>query len=278
MIITKLFGGLGNQLFQYAIGRALAEKNQDNLHIDNIWYNHSDQRQYELNSFPIRATPIDDQALDILFKDTRFIRRLLRLTQWKIIREKTLQFDPSILDLHGNLYLDGYWDNSKYFETIRHTLLRELVPKNHSILHKTRFASKILNSNSVSLHVRRGDYVNDQKTRSHHGILPIDFYKNAVKFINSKIPNPEYYIFSDDPQWVKNNLDFIQHKYVISNNLAVSDLYYMTICRHHIIANSTFSWWGSWLSNYKNQITISPKIWFSGQSDVNPSLENWIKI
>jgi hypothetical protein len=289
MNIIELRGGLGNQMFQYATARGIS--NGKKIIVD--------------PSFIIKHQKVGHaftpRELDLLvFKDIKLkiagksyirilhtpgylheaIRRLL-LPGLTFYKQKENEFIPEILSNNKSAYISGYFQSEKYFKHIRKQLLGEfrfpeLDTENgqHSVQIKS-------SNNSVSIHVRRGDYLKPD-IKSYHGILPIDYYKRAVDFLKSYISRPNYFVFSDDPEWCKVNLNFLgENVSFIQNNIlpgdAWKDMYLMAQCKHHIIANSSFSWWGAWLSDFSNGLNLAPYRWFNPEmatfeiNDIVPS-------
>ena len=274
MIITSLNGGLGNQMFQYAIGRALAAKNNDKLRLDLSGFSPKraidTPRQYELSIFNLQATKFNSHILDFFHPP-------------QLISETSHTFDPAILNIKGNIRLVGYWQSEKYFnqysELIRHDFAFPTPPtgKNKALL------LGIDNSNSVSIHVRRGDYVSNQTTNQFHGVCSLAYYRKAIKSIKDKVKNPIFYVFSDDPEWCKDNLTIAEKTTYISHNSGEKsweDMRLMSHCKYNIIANSSFSWWGAWLNDNPTKIVIAPQKWFNDPSidtqDVIP--DSWLKM
>ena len=200
----------------------------------------------------------------------------------RIVQEPHYHFSADFFKIKKDAYLQGYWQSEKYFYDIRDILLNELTLKFDPDRDNKKHLKDIINSESVSIHVRRGDYVKNPHTRAYHGICSLDYYKRALKKIGSLVENPKYYVFSDDPDWTKENLK-IKGKvvFIINNsNKEYEDLRLMRACKHNIIANSTFSWWGAWLGEYKNKIVIAPEKWFltkeNNYKDIVP--DRWLKI
>jgi hypothetical protein len=248
-------------------------------------------RNYELELFNLQATFASNEEIENLKYQQENIFQLLRRKVLKkprqlssrYYKEKTFAFDENIYSIQDDVYFDGYWQSQKYFEDYRIDLLEIFTLKNplHEITKK--YELKINNSDSVSLHVRRGDYVTDSKTNSVHGTCNLAFYKDSVLKIKSVITDPKFFIFSDDLHWVKENFDFLAEKELIELPKEIPDheeLYLMSRCQHNIIANSTFSWWGAWLNQNPNKIVIAPKKWFNDStidtSDLIPP--SWIRI
>jgi hypothetical protein len=293
MIIVKLLGGLGNQMFQYATARALAEKHSTILKIDVSEFELYKLHRYSLHCFNIweylaSRTEVEDILYSAnLFKKIK-IKSLIKLgikdgrdNSW--ITEKQFNFSPEILNLPNNILLDGYWQSEKYFADITDILQREFVVKYQQDNHSRQFAELIQNTQSVSLHIRRADYVQNTVTNQIHGICDQDYYACAVRYISERINNPHFFVFSDEPQWAKDNLKLGFPTTIVDCNDAsrnYEDLRLMSMCQHNIIANSSFSWWGGWLNSNSDKLVIAPKKWFNDQTrntkDIIP--ERWIKI
>lgn len=292
MIISKIYGGLGNQLFQYALGRYLALKNNTELKLDisllenkqeNVTY-----RKFELKNLNIEAKIASEEEINKIKREN--LKGLSKSVYWRlqyrkpyhkqnIIKEKNFTFDNNILDCKNNVFLDGYWQSHYYFDNIRAVLLDELTPKHPLDDIEKKYLDKISNSNSVSVHIRRGDYLTNSKNKEIYLNINLDYFKSAINFIESQSENVSFYIFSDDMEWAKNNIKQKNINFVDVDKPVIS-LYLMRKCQHHIIANSTFGWWGAWLNEKKNKIVISPKEWFASDSvlkttDLIP--EKWIK-
>ena len=292
MLIMKLKGGLGNQLFQYALGRRLTYSNNVQLKLDVSSY-----RTYSLHSYGIHhfniveniATEDDLKALGIM--EGRGLRTIISkaLEKRKLIHnphrinERLWAFDPEILNVSDNVYLDGYWASEKYFREIAEVLRAELTPRQRLDKVNEDMASEIANATSVSVHIRRGDYVTNPETNKLFGTCSLKYYSKCISEIALKVRDPHFYVFSDDVQWTKKNL-IIEHPvtYVDHNNKEndFKDLYLMTKCKHHIIANSSFSWWGAWLSTSKDHIVFATSRWLTpGRTDVQDIIpERWLRV
>jgi hypothetical protein len=181
------------------------------------------------------------------------------------VLEQFFHFDPNILKVSGHVYLDGYWQSERYFKDTEEIIRREFAIKRESDNANKQMADIIINTNAVSVHVRRSDYVNDTKTNETHGTCSLEYYREGTEIIARENPNPHFFVFSDDPIWVKRNL-LINHRttYVKHNDADKNyeDLRLMSLCKHNIIANSSFSWWGAWLNKNPEKIVIAPKAWF----------------
>ncbi len=251
MIITKLQGGLGNQLFQWAVTKYLSIKYNTNYGFELSYFNEM-KWNLELNKF--KNLKIEEHnptsSLNIITDNFNF----------KIIQD--------------NSFLNGYWQSEKYFYEIENIIRKDLKIDDDI---KNYILSKypILNENTLSIHVRRGDYLNLQ---DYHPVQTIDYYKNAYNLINDE--NINVIVLSNDIQWCKDNFRFNNITY-IEGETNIVDMYIMSLCKHNIIANSSFSWWGAWLNENKDKKVIAPINWFGPHAnlytgDIIP--EKWIKI
>jgi hypothetical protein len=280
MIVVKLMGGLGNQMFQYAAARRLAHSNAAEVKFDAGWFDNipstATVRKYELGVFNVAcciATPGEVRSvrgIEIPPYFPRVIKRTLKAVGYGersgCTKEKNFSFDSAILDLRGDIYLDGYWQSEKYFHDIAGIIRQEFTLKHEAEGSNLRMLDQIRSCNAVSLHVRRGDYVTNKTNSEFHGTASLDYYHAAIARITGSTLSPKFFVFSDDPEWVKANLKFSQSAiYVDFNGPAApgEDLRLMSACKHHIIANSSFSWWGAWLNNKADRIVIAPRNWFA---------------
>ena len=260
--IIKLQGGLGNQMFQYAYGRALELAGQKVL-FDTSFFNGGrakidTARDYKLDNFNIKTKAEFSNK-----KNT--IRDLINKTLVKIkLRE------------------NGFYQNEKYFENIESEIRAEFTLKKPLDAKFANIIKQIENTPSVSIHVRRGDYVNDKKTRAIHNVCDTEYYSRATDIIKSKVNNPTFFVFSDDIDWVRENIPIDQPSYHVSNleGEDYEELILMSKCKHNIIANSSFSWWGAWLNQNPNKIVIAPKQWFVNKKikGLDIPRADWLKI
>lgn len=257
-IITPfLRGGLGNYLFQ--IAATYATSNRDNktmlVNVSDISVIHSPLETY----------------LNNIFRKINFINGL----ECQYFHEPSQAiYYEQIPNFPGNSKLMGYYQNEKYFLHLRNEILNlfEIDPKTSQILFQKY--EKTLNGETCSLHVRRGNYVERQE---YHPLQNIDYYKKSIEVIGKE---KHYLIFSDDIEWCKENLSFIDNKTFIEGNMDYEDLYLMSLCKNNIIANSSFSWWGAWLNQNNNKIVIYPSVWFGNNGQITDGIGciNWIKI
>lgn len=273
MIIVRLKGGLGNQMFEYAAGRALALKTGSELLLDATFLNdrtprkHFTFRSYELGIFNIhtRFTFLSRLSfmisIPLLWPTLSVLSARLRMIFSKDFR-----------------YLSGYFQNEMYFKQFESEIRDDLSPRDPLSSEAKKITESIQTSESVSVHVRRGDYVSDSKTAEVHGFLGVEYYENAANFIAGKVNNPHFFVFSDDLEWCRNNMNINRPVHYVS--CGVNDLHLMSLCKHNIIANSTFSWWGAWLNKNPRKIVVAPKRWFAGSDhdseDIVP--KNWVRM
>ena len=292
MIITKLQGGLGNQMFQYAAGRALSIKNNTTLKLDLSWFQDAEARPYLLDQFAIKAETATKKEIELFRGDKKeqFPNRIARIVSNtlnnRIYREKGFCFSKKIFSVSDNTYIKGYFQSDKYFNAITDTIKNEFSLINpHSSRHNET-VNKISGCNSVSVHIRRGDYVSSKNASEYHGNLGIQYYQQAATLIAGKTTGtPHFFFFSDDIDWAKKYvvLDY-PTTFIEGGNEANchEEMHLMSICKHNIIANSTFSWWGAWLNNNTDKIVIAPENWFakpkynSNTQDIYP--DSWLRV
>ncbi len=288
MVVVKLMGGLGNQMFQYAAGRGIAHDTYQTfkMEIESGFINDFYKRKYSLRHFNILeniATKSDlPRSIDVT-KKNYFIARSIRflnnrnpLGGWKILYEKNLLYDQRVYAPWDKKYLIGYWQSEKYFLNIRDILYKEFTLK-YPLERKNMAVAEIMHkTNSVSVHFRRLHGISDGVVTAAHseiygGALTLDYYQNALKYISERITDLHIFVFSDHPEWARNNVNLPFPTYFVDHNddeHSYEDLRLMSLCKHNIIANSSFSWWGAWLNSNIDKIVIAPKRWFR-----NPSLK-----
>ena len=280
MIITKIKGGLGNQLFQYAVGRALALHHRLPLKLDLTIFKTYKLHRYLLDQFAIKAEiATEDEIIklkgrnNVLFSALRKAGLVKRKSYLK--EKRSSYFDASVFK-NDDVYLDGYWQNELYFSDIREELLRDLISISSMSDLGVVYMEGIKKSNSVSLHVRRGNYLN----LKNFNVLDINYYMKAVEYMRKNVEKPTFYIFSDDLEWCKNSLGFLDNCiFVDSTKTEIDDLKLMSFCKHNIIANSSFSWWGAWLNQNCKKTVIAPKGWLlNDPGSSNVILSDWVKM
>ncbi len=282
-ITVRLLGGAGNQLFQYAAGRALADHLNCPLALDSRYVAGSRDRGDCFEHFgnarftrDIRLPPAKKNSI-LKYGLWRTIGRLPRLP--RLHRERSFSFDPTFFKLPRGTYLQGYWQSPQYFGDPA-TLRRDLAFTTALDASNSVMATHIKAAQgATALHVRRGDYL----TIDAHGACPPDYYRQAVDEISMRTSGPlTCFVFSNDPDWARSNLNLNQETIIVDLNDECAghfDMALMATCTHHVIANSTFSWWGAWLSNEPG-ITVAPKVWFADPKRYNPDiyLADWLRV
>lgn len=302
MIIVKIYGGLGNQLFQYATARSIAIKLNRKLFIDDSWYknfdlledynkpNASTKREFLLQKFNIKSNILNTYHLNwikrlrIRSKNNKFFTFLkkypLNSLSFNIINQSNYSYD--LVTNSTKIYLTGNWQNNDIIENHRKSLISEYKPKQSISEENNHYLMSISSSNSVALHFRRGDYVSKPLSRKVHTICSNDYYSEGIELLRRKTNNLQLFIFSDDIMWVKDNFDFKDNVTYISNEgPEFEHLYLMSQCKHQITANSTFSWWAAWLNNNPEKIVITPEYWYYDKK-LNDTViripKDWLKI
>jgi hypothetical protein len=276
VIITHLIGGLGNQMFQYAAGRALSIRHKAQLLLDI-----GDFSEYRLHqgfelasvfSCPVTLAEPQDVRSVLGWQSSRLVRKIFARPALRSIRNRHFTLEPhfhywsGIRDVLPPCYLMGYWQSERYFADVAPTIRKDFTFREPLSGRNLELAAEITSVNAVSLHVRRGDYVSDPKTTATHRVCSLEYYHSAIKYIADHVERPHFFVFSDDMDWVKSNLKSqFPLSYVDHNQGADSynDMRLMSLCHHHIISNSSFSWWGAWLDDRPDKIVIAPKRWFA---------------
>jgi hypothetical protein len=283
-------GGLGNQMFQYAIGRAVSIKKNTQLFLDlsfieNTDYKHS-YRKYALGQFKIKAA-FADFDFELTSGSQNIFSQIKSSFQPKKrllhVKETDFTFDSNIFSLPDNSYFDGYWQSYKYFESIYPVIFEDFTFLICLSDFEKNILERIKSVNSVSVHIRRGDYITNTETNLYHGVCALSYYDAGLRIIKEQVDNPVFFIFSDDQDWAKQNIKLKHEHYFIDNLTASSphsDLFLMSLCKNAIIANSSFSWWGAWLIGNSDKTVIAPKNWFANSQintfDLIP--KQWLRI
>lgn len=289
MLIIKIIGGLGNQMFQYAYARMLKHKGYDVTIDISGFESYKIHHGYRLDSYAIDleiAGKMDKDKIGIRGLTLFFekVKRKFNMPSNKHLIEQSLLFNPSLLEPIDNQLIEGYFQSENYFLEIRELLIAQFVLKEKLSSYSLTVLDEIHKSSvSASLHVRRGDYVNTTNIQ-YHGCCSLEYYYCAIRTLQESYDEVRYFVFSDDIVWVKEHLEIENAFYVehTSVHLEHEDIYLMSQCHHHIIANSSFSWWGAWLNQRQDKVVIAPKKWFEDtlkqlqSNDIIP--QNWIKL
>ena len=275
MISTRIRGGLGNQLFQYCAGRALALRHGVDLSLDLRDYDGLNAFSVGLGHFNVQTVPAE--RLPAGREDGVFgvLAKVVKGGALRTYREAKLGYDAGFGALGDETHLKGYWQSERYFldheDQIRSDLQMVAEPSQQNVDMRGEIAA----CNAVSLHIRRGDYVSNAKFNAVHGTCDLDYYARAAGFVADRVGDPVIYAFSDDPAWVAENLElpfemrFVDHN---DGSTAHEDLRLMATCKHHIIANSSFSWWGAWLNSSQEKVVAAPTQWFAEPAKSNPDI------
>jgi hypothetical protein len=291
-VIANIFGGLGNQMFQYATARAVALRSGARLLLD---LGDMEGRRHEIHNgfeldrhFRIKARRATQAEIrDLLgVSYTGFARRVLRRPAFRLLRSRRLVVEPhfhywhGIRDVRAPCYLHGYWQSHRYFEEIADELRRDFSPAHDIPPRVADLLEQVRSTRSVSLHIRRGDYVKNPRTSKFHGNLGESYYHEAVTLVREKVGNIELFIFSDDLNWVRREMRFDVPAHYVDGNVGDAsylDMLLMSNCSHNIIANSTFSWWAAWLNGNAGKIVICPKRWFADEAvDTRDVCPDWM--
>ncbi len=302
MIILRLRGGLGNQLFQIAAGLRLATSLKTPLKLDLSWFRaYSLMHVYGMTPYHFEAeiasdweirrysTPWFPLSLNtrLYYKYHDHIRkRFPTQTPYylkRLVREQHFHFDSRILNIQHNCILDGFWQSENYFADMKNSVHQNLSLKSPPSAENARLIEQVQKRDSVSVHVRRGDYISNPGINKIHGLCDLDYYQNAISRMNERVPSAHFYFFSDDPDWVEKNLSSKENSTVIRHNglnQDYEDIRLMSSCKHNIICNSTFSWWGAWLNPYPQKLVLAPHRWFKtnqhNDSDIIP--KDWLRV
>jgi hypothetical protein len=268
-IRIKLAGGLGNQMFQFATGFAIAKKNSVRLSLDLSYIN---QRQlfngFELEKIFNIYSKVSFLNKPLSFKSLNFREILNKIdVTFNNFKEPHFHYTQSILNIPKHSFLDGYWQSELYFKDCTKDI-KEIFNFSDQLDSQNLLISDDINkNNSISIHIRRGDFL--LKRNDNHYIDLKKYYLKAINETSKIFKNPKYFIFTDDPSWVTDNF-ILDHSYIVvdANHGCKSflDMYLMSLCKSNIIANSSFSWWGAWLNNKKDKVIYAPKNWFNDKS------------
>lgn len=286
VLIVKFNGGLGNQMFQWAFARALEKKTQIKTLLDMSYFYKKYARPFELGIFNLNVeSPKDfltNLKLDIIWRFRKKLsgRSFLGINLYS---EPCFEYDKNVFDVKPNTYIEGFFQSEKYFKDIEQDLREDFKFTVEPDKENQKIIEQIQSTNSISLHIRRGDYVQKKRYQNVYATCSLDYYKRGVECITEQVENPTLFIFSDDKNWVKENLNLPYETVFVDNNSgkkSFEDMRLMSLCKHNIIANSSFSWWGAWLNKNEKKIVIAPEKWFNdekiNQTDVIPSA--WLKI
>jgi hypothetical protein len=292
MIISHIIGGLGNQMFQYAAGRALSLDRRASLYLDvQDFEGYALHNGYELHRiFNIETQLAGNRELKKVlgWRALSFVRKKLFRKQLTRFRGENYFVDTQftswrqINEVPEDCYLMGNWQTEHYFEKYKKTICADFSFKLPPVGRNAELAEDIRNSMAVSLHVRRGDIAANPASLAFHGLCSLDYYRSAIEYVTARIAKPTFFIFSDDIPWVRENLHLEYPCQYIDHNKgkeSYNDMRLMSLCRHHIIANSSFSWWGAWLNRNADKIVVAPQRWVAADFDYSDIVPDaWVKL
>lgn len=280
MIVLHMSGGLGNQMFQYAFGRAAANRLGVELLLDLSDPTLSIHQGFELNKvFGIQAKVATESDMYAVlgWQRSEIVRKAIKkigftsVVAKRWVDEPHFHFSAEMLQVPDKTYLNGYWQSEKYFNIVADCIRDEFKFSKPPIGLNNTLAQEIADGDTtaISLHVRRGDYVHNQVVNQVHGSCSLAYYHAAIQYVMERVDNPLFYVFSDDMDWVHSHLEMpFPHKLITHNRgeSSYEDMRLMSLCKHNIIANSSFSWWGAWLNDNPEKVVVAPKNWFADES------------
>ncbi|MBG7620187.1 alpha-1,2-fucosyltransferase [Herbaspirillum sp. AP02] len=296
-VSVALHGGLGNQLFQFATGLSVARKHHVPLTLDLTWFDmaphlpNTTVRSYALAPFGVdvptyrKPTPEGSRVRFFIYRAMRKLQRHLGISAQGLtaLNEKSFRFDPRVLETAPPLHLFGYWQSPLYFDRIRPELTAMLGTPRQMNAGTSRLHEQIRNTDAICIHVRRGDYVTNQQAASTHGLCDMSYYHTGLAHVRQGLSAPHAFLFSDDAQWVRANLKLDIPMTVVDVNGpddAHQDLWLMAACKRFVIANSSLSWWGAWLSEAQSKVVVAPSKWFADDkldtTDLIPP--DWLRV
>lgn len=294
MVIVRLIGRMGNQLFQYAVGRQLALRNKMPLKID--MSANEPTVENKLTYFNIDAPLATEEEVKRMvskYESHSFYSRAYRKIERKLLprhkrkyfKEKGYyEYDADLIKITSSVLLEGFWQHHQYFEKLHPRLWDELTLRDEYIFEHKIFQEIVQAGSSISIHIRRGDYVSDPNNLNWFGVMPISYYQNAISYMDQHVKNPVYFVFSDDLDWAERNLSIKAPVVFVDIDGGKKDyleLYAMSKCRHNIIANSSFSWWAAFLNKNEDKKIIAPKTWLAVEElnkKVTIQMPSWIKM
>ena len=294
MVTVQLNGGLGNQLFQYAAGKALALHHEVPLQIDISWFYKNElhylevPRAYELSNFKgvtdqIIRTNTAPQVERRGYLERKFVSKIFPAYKKNVYIEPFCHFDSNFFKSKKEVILKGQWQSEKYFRRYKKFFCDTIVLNDDLIMQVAKTGAELQRQESVAVHIRRADYLRLPIILEWHGVMDKDYYISAFRLLDGILGKYKVYYFTDDPEWVKKELLPVQDGSLMSQQFSSThhhDFYLMSKCRHAIIANSSFSWWAAWLNSNPHKIVVGPKKWFgNGPKDSYDVLpENWLQI
>lgn len=284
MIIVKIMGGLGNQMFQYALYEKLKSLGKRVKTDTESFYRHDNKRKYELNKFPrVETEEASQKEKEYYFQYAgswhHKIEGKLFESRKKVRSFEGFQYCEDVYKVE-DAYISGFWQSEKYFESITNIIRERFQFEEPRDLKNLKFLDQIKTQNSVAIHVRRGDYLSPVNQKIYGNICTERYYKEAINYFENKFGDVTFFVFSNDTEWVRNNLKMKKAVIVDGNDgeKAIFDMLLMANCRHNIIANSSFSWWGAWLNRNAEKKVIAPSKWVNTEKVEDIWCKEWIKM
>lgn len=289
LLVLKFKGGLGNQMFQYALYKKLLSMGR-NVVADLSWYE-TYEKEFDLqNVFPqisinCKGAQNAVEEYEAAYKNRSFfckvVQKIFPEQRYEMYEKEDITYQKEVLRFRRGI-LDGYWQTGKYWEDICHVISDDFSFPTVQDSNVTRFLRKLEPYNTVSVHVRRGDYLLPENQVLFGNICTQDYYERAIEYMKQAVPNAKFVFFTNDLEWVKDNFkidnSIFAGDYINEKVPDWYDMYLMSQCNHHIIANSTFSWWGAYLGKNKDKVVIAPSKWMNGKPAKDIYWHEWIKI
>lgn len=288
-VIVKLNGGLGNQMFQWAFARMIREMTEMDVSLDMSYFSKSYSRPYQLDIFEFRPEFVEDPMTKLklaIIWTLRSFPSLSNLFGFTLYSEPHFHFDKNVAKIKSNTFVEGYFQSELYFKCVERKLRDDFRFKELPDGINQKMIDKIKSKNSISLHVRRGDYVEKKRYQDMYATCSLDYYRRGVEYIakeSGSEEKPTLFVFSDDIDWARDNITLPYERVFVNINSGETsweDMRLMSLCNHNIIANSSFSWWGAWLNKNEEKIVIAPEKWFNDeniiQTDIIP--KSWVRI
>jgi hypothetical protein len=268
-VAVQLLGGLGNQMFQAAAGIALARRHGARLIFDISRFRAKGLRGFALEPFGLDAEIRTGRPGLASRARAVFGLRPRHQPDWwrgRFYQEPGFAHDPAFEALHPPVMIAGYFQSPRYFSSIGDEIAELFSTEKLAGADAQAQAASLAGEDSVALHIRRGDYSDDRKAAAVHGVLPADYYREAIRFVRERVPRARFFIASDDAKTARDLAALVHGAQVLSGQTAGDDLFLMSRCRHHIIANSSYSWWSAWLDRRPGGLRIAPRAWFTPEA------------
>jgi hypothetical protein len=278
IVIMRIMGGLASQMHKYGIGRSLADQHKCDFLLDLTWFEKQNAedttRDFLLDKFNTRflvassATINELKTGEIKRKISSIVRKfgfkdgLIKKSHY--IRSNT---SINVFNVIPSAYIEGEWFGGQMINEYRDNLLNDFSLRNELSQPASLVLNNIRESESVAIHVRRGDLVSNSKAASFHCLTNAEYYKSAIDYVKKKLANPRFFVFSDDIEWAKENLaEFLENPLFVHENMPHEDIHLIKSCHHQIIANSGFGWFGAWLNSNQNKTLVAPKAWVNNSN------------